>query len=229
MAKRTGVDCCSCDPSPRLRRYDWPTAKGCRPTVGRSLDALPSFIVHPMLQSRTAGDTVPRTGCACSRSTTARGLVGGIFFSTKRRIDSGFGRSMVPITASASTDRFKATSAGSSPSFGRSQEMGSSGGPAARVETITQFRGSAIALSAAVFPPKDAISLPLRRDVDRGQDGREIAGVHDRFQSICRDGDEGAATRVPEVCLPPRSSPDPLVSVTLIIAVIVATGRRSGA
>jgi hypothetical protein len=40
------------------------------------------------------------------------------------------------------------------------------------VETITQFRGSAIALSAAAFPPKDSISLLLRRDVDRAQRGR---------------------------------------------------------
>jgi transposase InsO family protein len=49
------------------------------------------------------------------------------------------------------------------------------------LETITQFRGSAIALNAAAFSPKDSISLPLRRDVDRAQRGRETAEGHDRF------------------------------------------------
>jgi len=50
-----------------------------------------------------------------------------------------------------------------------------------RLEAITQFCGSAIALIAAAFPPKESISLPLRRDVDRAERGRETAEVHDRF------------------------------------------------
>ena len=49
------------------------------------------------------------------------------------------------------------------------------------VETITQFRGSAITLSAAAFLPKDSISLPLRRDVDRAERGRETAEAYGRF------------------------------------------------
>jgi hypothetical protein len=51
----------------------------------------------------------------------------------------------------------------------------------ASLETTTQFRGAAIALIVAASLPKDSISLPLRRDVDRAQRGRETAGVHDRF------------------------------------------------
>jgi hypothetical protein len=54
--------------------------------------------------------------------------------------------------------------------------------PCSALETITQFRGSAIALSAAAFTPKDSISLLLSRDVDRAQRGRETAEMHDRFQ-----------------------------------------------
>ena len=51
------------------------------------------------------------------------------------------------------------------------------------LETITQFRGSAIGLLAAAFLAKDSIPLPLRRDVDRAQRSRETAGVHNRFQA----------------------------------------------
>jgi hypothetical protein len=72
------------------------------------------------------------------------------------------------------------------------------------LETMTQFRGSAITLSAAAFSPKDAISLPLRRDVNRARRGRETAEVHDRLQheearlgaapgdEVAAAGDDGA-------------------------------------
>jgi hypothetical protein len=58
------------------------------------------------------------------------------------------------------------------------------------METITQFRASAIALSAAVFRRKAPISLPLRRTDDRAQRGRETAEMHDRFHPSvpARDG-----------------------------------------
>jgi hypothetical protein len=51
------------------------------------------------------------------------------------------------------------------------------------LETTTQFRASAIALSAAAVPPKEPISLPPRRDVDHAQRGRKTAEVHDRFRA----------------------------------------------